>query len=102
MRDAKEAAGYTQERLAEAIDVSIQYISDLERGLVGASLSTLMSLCTTLHTSSDHLLFGPGEGTDLSNINFRLSSLNPEELKFMERGIDLYLIALRYNEMTKE
>ena len=32
IRTAREVAGFTQERLAEAIDVSTQYISDLERG----------------------------------------------------------------------
>lgn len=31
-RKAREAAGYTQERLAEAVGKSTQFISDTERG----------------------------------------------------------------------
>lgn len=55
---AREQTGLTQEQLAEYIDVSPQYISDLERGLVGVSIPTLKKLCTTLNVSSDRLLFG--------------------------------------------
>ena len=36
IKDAREQKGRTQEWLAEQIGVSPQYISDLERGVVGA------------------------------------------------------------------
>ncbi len=58
VKTAREAMRYTQENLAERIDVSVQYISDLERGVVGASLPTMIKLCQVLHTSSDFLLMG--------------------------------------------
>lgn len=57
VKAAREAAGKTQEQLAECIDVSPQYVSDLERGVVGFSIPTLKKLCTTLNVSSDRLLF---------------------------------------------
>lgn len=53
VKTARETMRYTQENLAERIDVSVQYISDLERGVVGASLPTIIKLCQVLHTSSD-------------------------------------------------
>lgn len=37
---AREKIGYTQEKFAEKIDRSVQYVSDLERGKVGASIQT--------------------------------------------------------------
>ena len=52
----------TQEQLAERIDVSPQYISDLERVVVGTSLTTLKKVCTTLGVSSDRILFGRAKG----------------------------------------
>lgn len=55
---AREQAKLTQERLAEDIEVSPQYISDLERGVVGISIPTLKRLCVTLGISSDQILFG--------------------------------------------
>ena len=35
VKAAREQADITQEQLAERIDVSTQYVSDLERGVVG-------------------------------------------------------------------
>lgn len=57
VKAARETAGKTQEQLAEYIDVSPQYVSDLERGVVGLSIPTLKKLCVTLNVSSDWLLF---------------------------------------------
>ena len=45
IKQAREQAHVTQERLAEQIEVSVQYISDLERGKVGASVSTVIKIC---------------------------------------------------------
>ena len=55
---AREQAKLTQEELAEKIEVSPQYISDAERGVVGVSLTTLKKICCALGVSSDQLLFG--------------------------------------------
>lgn len=55
---ARRAVGYTQEQLAEAIDVSAQYISNLECGKVGMSITTFSELCKILGVSSDYILFG--------------------------------------------
>lgn len=54
---ARENAKLTQEELAERVEVSPQYISDLERGVVGISVATLKRVCTTLCVSSDQILF---------------------------------------------
>ena len=58
IRLAREQAKLTQEQFAERIEVSPQYISDLERGVVGISISTLKRSCVVLGTSSDQILFG--------------------------------------------
>ena len=58
VRIAREQAKLTQEMLAERIEVSPQYISDLERGVVGIALPTLKKLCCSLGIASDQILFG--------------------------------------------
>lgn len=58
VRIAREQNKLTQEVLAEKIDVSPQFVSDLERGVVGVSLSTLKRLCCALDVTSDQILFG--------------------------------------------
>ena len=67
IRSARDVSGMTQEKLAEAINVSVQYVSDLERGVVGIAVPTLMQLCRTLNASCDYILFDE-KGTDDENI----------------------------------
>lgn len=42
-----------QEHFAERINVSPQYVSDLERGVVGVFISTPTRICIFLRESSD-------------------------------------------------
>lgn len=58
VRMAREQVKLTQEQLAEKLDVSPQYISDMERGVVGLSINTLKNLCGVLGVASDQILFG--------------------------------------------
>jgi transcriptional regulator with XRE-family HTH domain len=51
-------AALTQEEMSERIGVTPQYLSDLERGLVGTSIPTLIRICTDLNVSADFILFG--------------------------------------------
>lgn len=94
---AREAAGYTQERFAELIDVSVQYTSDLERGVVGTSIPTLVKICETLHVSSDYLLFGRADEPDdeAARILSLLESLSPEQLSIAHSSIRLLLDAFQ-------
>lgn len=58
IKRAREQAKLTQEQFAERIEVSPQYVSDLERGVVGISIATLKRACIVLCVSSDQILFG--------------------------------------------
>lgn len=91
IKQSREKAGYTQERFAEAIGVTVQYISDLERGIVGTSISTMIKICETLCVSSDYILMGLKEKNDLSDITERLQYLNAQQLDLVNRGINLIL-----------
>lgn len=58
IRSARENAGYTRERFAEKLNVSVSYLAELERGRTGVSVKTLISICTLLGLSADYVLFG--------------------------------------------
>ena len=92
--ESRNLAGLTQEQLAEAIDVTPQYLSDLERGVVGTSVSTLIILCSKLHISSDYVLFGNTRENDVSMIIERIRFLPEDQLQMVERSIKLTLEAL--------
>lgn len=93
LRIARETAGFTQEYLAELVDVSVQYMSDLERGKVGTSLPTFRKLCNSLNVSSDYLLLGIEEKNDLSDVVERLRYLTPRQLQIVENLINVVLDA---------
>lgn len=76
IRIAREKAKLTQEQFAERIDVSPQYISDLERGVVGISIQTLKRACIALGVSSDQILFGANSVNRLETIEKRCSNLS--------------------------
>ena len=79
IRLAREQAKITQEQFAERIDVSPQYISDLERGVVGISIATLKRACVALGVSSDQLLFGFIPENRNTAIEKRCANLTDEE-----------------------
>ena len=58
IRKAREDAGYTRERFAEKLDVSVSYLAELERGRTGVSVKTLIAICNLLGLSADYVLFG--------------------------------------------
>ena len=56
LRELRKARGLTQEALAEAADLSGNYISDLELGLKVPSLTILVRLSQALDTAATDLL----------------------------------------------
>lgn len=50
--------GLTREQLAERMDMSVWYITDIERGRSGLSVPGLIQLCEIFGCSADYLLFG--------------------------------------------
>lgn len=49
---------YTQAQFAECIDISINFLSEIENGKKGMSYETLYKLCNHFHISADYILFG--------------------------------------------
>lgn len=49
---------YTQAEFAEAIDISVNFLSEIENGKKGLSQDSLAKISQQLDTSTDYLLFG--------------------------------------------
>ena len=58
IRTVREARNLTREQLAEKIDVSPQFIADVEYGNKGVSIRTLFQLSQVLKVSAEYLLSG--------------------------------------------
>lgn len=81
IRMAREAAGLTQDKFAELVSLATKNVSDIERGVVGISVGTLIRICETLSISSDSILFGDRTGNDTYSISERMSNLPPEQFE---------------------
>lgn len=91
IKQVREAAGLTQERLAELLDVTAQYVSGVERGAVGLSVPILTNLCSILLVSSDFILFGDMDASDVSGVIARLSRLPADHVQNVEDIINRYI-----------
>lgn len=58
IRTLRKQRGYTQEKLAEAADLSVPYLSHIERGKKGVSLVAIIRIAAALDVSLEYLLFG--------------------------------------------
>lgn len=76
---AREKNGYTQERLAEILNITPNHLSAIERGVTGATLEKIIQLCNLFGVSSDYLLFGGNRKDDFAkDIAAQLSCVEPE------------------------
>lgn len=60
--------GYSREKMAELLGVSSKFCSDIENGAKGMSLQTLNKVADLLLVSTDYILFGNVEKTDVSGL----------------------------------
>lgn len=74
--------GLTREKFAEQIDISANYLGQLERGERHASLNTMSAIANSLHTSVDYLIMGIGNHS-LSEINALLGKSSKEQLNLI-------------------
>jgi len=98
MKLAREQAKLTQEQFAELLEVSPQYISDLERGVVGISIATLKRACRILRVSSDQILMGNGSENRVAVITEMCNSLSDEHFRILTEIIARYVDAIELTE----
>ena len=58
IREARESARMTRETFSEKVDISTQFLTDIERGRMGASVETILKICDALGTTTDTILRG--------------------------------------------
>ena len=69
IRKAREDQGYTREKFAEKLDVSVSYMAELERGRTGISVKMLIKICNLLGLSADYVLFGEERTEDTKRLD---------------------------------
>lgn len=68
IKEARERKGYTQEQLAEKLNLSVQHVSVIERGVKAPRLETFVHIANELDVNADYLL------EDLLSVSAQLAS----------------------------
>lgn len=56
LKKTRRSLGYTQEEIAEQLNLASRYISDIERNKTKGSVDTLVKLCNIYHITPTYLL----------------------------------------------
>ena len=96
VRAQREFLGISRENLCNYVSISPQFLSEIERGVKGASAETLFKLCEGLNISADAVLMGR-EQNDVSRLSATLAMLDEKYLPFAEELLKTFVktIALK-------
>ncbi len=86
IRKAREDRGYTREKFAELLDVSVSYLAELERGRTGISVKMLIKVCNVLGLSADYVLFGLERDADAMRAD-NIRRINDKYLPLLDKVI---------------
>lgn len=84
IKQRREELGMTQEQFAEKLNVSINYISTIERGASFPRYEKLIMILNALQTSADRIfcdVLDYSDGTKESALSEELKELPPEDRK---------------------
>ncbi len=82
---------FTQEQIAERMNVSIQMISNIERGNKAIKIDNLLKLCDILQTSTDYILTGKRTNADHGHLASKIAQLSESDCKMIEMLVDYRL-----------
>lgn len=86
IRQLRLLSDYTQAELAEAIDISINFLSEIENGKKGLSQESLARISHQLQTSCDYILFG--KTANQTNIIEAANNMSLDELGILKEYLD--------------
>mgnify|MGYP002989823292 CR=1 FL=1 len=69
LKNARNSKGYTQEQMAEQLNVSSKFISMIERGCSGLSITNLTNICKILDIEPNSLFNGVLNSWDMLEKN---------------------------------
>lgn len=101
IKQKRTLLGMSQEELAEKIDRATKYCSDIERGICGMSVETMISFSKALDMSMDYIIFGDMSESDKScaeddvyAIVHLLSNCSDKQRSYALKMLKLFLIAI--------
>lgn len=78
IRNLREEAKLSREKLAELSSISTQFLADIETGKKGMTVTTLKKICNALNVSSDYIVYGNND-VSLNGIAKMMSDMDKEK-----------------------
>ncbi|MGN0481162.1 MAG: helix-turn-helix domain-containing protein [Lachnospiraceae bacterium] len=80
IRAFRVSHNYTQSEFSESIDISVNFLSEIENGKKGFSAETLYRLCRTYNVSADYFLLNEINNCPATSIIDIINSYSDEQL----------------------
>ena len=93
IKELRKSFGYTQEKLAEMMDLTTAHVRSMENGHRGISVENLIKLKQIFCVSIDYLLTGVDDRNDISQLVEILSETDPELYPYIEKTVILMVQA---------
>ncbi|MDO4568660.1 MAG: helix-turn-helix transcriptional regulator [Clostridia bacterium] len=94
VQEKRLALRLTQEMVAERLGKSLRLITEIERGMVGMSIETLLGLCEVLKTTPNDLLMPQKENAE-SELDWVMGALTNASDHVRASAIDILRTYLR-------
>ena len=94
IREARKKCGLTQDQLAESLDVSVEFVGQIERGQKLPGMQVFIKLIEVLNVSADYLLrdsISTGQLFGDTALGNKIKQLSAKERIALEALIDTYL-----------
>lgn len=94
IKNKRKETGFTQEKLAETLSVSVGYISQVERGVTKISLNLLAEICGVLSCDMAYFVTGsaaPQAGYLQNELGDKLEKMSPQQRKILLKIADVLL-----------
>lgn len=82
---------YTQEQLAEKMEVSVQMVSNLERGNKAIRIDNLVALSEILNVSTDYILTGRRSPEAEGDLAGKINGLDEKSYQMLSAFVDYCL-----------
>ena len=82
---------FTQEQLADMMNVSIQMVSNLERGNKAIRIDNLINLSQILDISTDYILTGKETSDDIEALTAKIAHLPDKDRKMIAMLVEYCL-----------
>ncbi len=98
IRQQREYMGYTREQLAELIDVTPKFCSDIETGSKGMSVPTLCRIAKVLRLSTDYILWGQDCQNNSNAVMMMLDNCSETERVYAEQLLKVFITAMNVGD----